>query len=83
MECDSCGKLFCKPCITDWISKNPAIRCPQKCNSQIIAVRSKALIKVYKNLDIKCSNPKCDKICKLGDIDAHEDFCLKPKCWNF
>ena len=72
MECDSCGKIFCKICISDWISKNPATKCPNRCTSSITPIKSKALLKVYKNLDIKCSNQKCDKILKLGDLHAHE-----------
>lgn len=71
MECDFCGKIFCKICISDWISKNPVAKCPNRCTSQITPIRSKALLKVYKNLDVKCSNPKCDEILKLGDLDAH------------
>lgn len=83
MECDSCGQIFCKICINDWISKNPAVKCPKRCTSSIIPIRSKALLKVYKNLDIRCANPKCEKILKLGDLAPHEEICMKPKCWNF
>lgn len=82
-ECDSCGKLFCKICISDWMAKNPVTKCPNRCTSQIKAIQSKALKKVYENLEIKCINPKCNKICRLGDLDAHEAICLKVKCWNF
>lgn len=83
MECDSCGKLFCKHCIADWSSKSNTTKCPNRCNSQIGPIRSRALLKVYQQLDIMCSNPSCKKVVKLGDLDAHESVCLKPKCWNF
>lgn len=83
MECDSCGKIFCKICISDWISKNSVTKCPNRCNSQIVPIRSKALLKVYKNLDIKCANSACNKILKLSDLEKHESMCLRPKCWNF
>ena len=83
LECDGCGKLFCKICINDWISKNPATKCPNRCVSQISPIRSKALLKVYNNLDIKCSNAKCGKVLKLGDLATHENVCLRPKCWNY
>lgn len=47
LECGSCGKLFCKICITDWISKNPVTKCPNRCSAQIGPIASKALIKTY------------------------------------
>lgn len=82
-ECDSCGRLFCKICITDWITKNSAAKCPNRCNnSKIAPIFSKALQKMYANLDIKCSNKKCNKTVKLSDLQKHEDTCLKIKCWN-
>lgn len=65
IECDSCGKIFCKNCINDWIKKSPATKCPNRCKSNIGPVKSKALLRMYLNLDIKCSNPKCDKVLKL------------------
>ena len=83
MECKGCGKLFCKACISDWIKKNPSAKCPNRCKDTIVPIFSKALQKMHNNLDIKCSNPKCNKILKLIDIDKHEEVCLKVKCWNF
>jgi hypothetical protein len=41
---------------------------------------SKALIKIYNDLDIKCSF--CSKVPKMSDIVKHELNCRKPKCWN-
>ena len=81
-ECHGCGKLFCKLCIADWINKNPASKCPNRCSSQITAIFSKALIRMYSNLDILCSNKQCKKKIKLSDIKKHEEFCFKVKCWN-
>lgn len=34
-------------------------------------------------LQIRCSNSKCEKVIKLGDLKAHEEDCLKIKCWNY
>lgn len=42
-----------------------------------------ALKKLYNNLDIRCSNHKCNKVVKLIDLQVHEEMCLKVKCWNF
>lgn len=54
------------------MKKNPSIKCPLKCNdSKICAVMSKALMRMYYDLDIKCSNPKCEKVVKLSDIEKH------------
>ena len=83
LECEICGKLFCKICIGDWIRKNPAVRCPNRCASQIMPIKSMALKKLYNNLDIRCSNPKCNKVVKLFDLYSHEELCLKVKCWNY
>lgn len=70
-ECDSCGKLFCKVCITDWISKNPLSKCPNRCNSNLGPVKSKALLRTYNNLTIRCTNPKCNTTSKLGELRQH------------
>jgi hypothetical protein len=64
--------MFCKICVTDWINKNPAAKCPNRCvEPRIDAIKSKALLKLYNDLDIKCSNPKCLKIIKLIDLSTH------------
>lgn len=66
------------------MTKNPAAKCPSRCeNSKIAAITSKALMKLYNDLDVICSNPKCGKTVKLYDLDKHENICLKVKCWNF
>jgi len=39
-----------------------------------------ALAKIYRNLDIKCSNPKCGKSFKIHEIDEHELSCGQPDC---
>lgn len=83
MECGTCGKLFCKLCISDWINKNSGTKCPNRCTGDITPIKSAALKKMYNNLDIKCSNPKCGKAVKLFDLLAHEEMCLKVKCWNY
>jgi len=54
------------------MSKNSQVKCPQKCaDSKITAVMSKALLKLYNDLDIECSNQKCKKIVKLFDLEKH------------
>lgn len=51
------------------MGKNPTTKCPFKCSdSKISAVLSKALLRLYYDLDIKCGNPKCKKIVKLLDL---------------
>lgn len=76
--------MFCKICINDWINKNPASKCPNRCPSpKILAVTSKALLKLYNDLDVECINPKCKRLIKLIDLDKHEQLCTKIKCWNY
>lgn len=71
-------------CITQWISKNPEFKCPNRCtNNDIKPISSRALLRIYRDLNIKCSNPSCTKIIKLCDIVTHEATCLVTKCWNF
>jgi hypothetical protein len=66
------------------MTKNPASKCPFKCaDPKIIPITSKALLKLYFDLDIKCANVKCGKTVKLGDLEKHEKDCSKVKCWNF
>lgn len=82
-ECHHCGKLYCKGCIADWGKKNGAQKCPNRCESTITPIFSKALQRMYLSLDIKCSNNKCKKAVKLIDLAKHEENCLKIKCWNY
>ena len=67
--------MFCKSCINDWINKinDPSLsKCPNRCKDpKICPVLSKALIKLYNDLDIKCSIEKCEKVIKLIDLDRH------------
>ena len=39
---------------------------------------AKALIKIYQDLDLKCS--KCPSVVKLGDLAKHEEKCGLIKC---
>ena len=38
---------------------------------------------MYVNLNIKCLNPKCQKVFSLGELPKHEITCMITKCWNF
>ena len=40
-------------------------------NSTISPIFSKALLRMYNNLDVKCSNQKCNSILKLIDLPKH------------
>lgn len=85
-ECHTCGKIYCKNCVISWAAKNKDSQCPNRCGapaSNIKPIFSKSLERIYKNLDIKCSNPKCNKVLKLIDLAKHESTCLMTKCWNF
>jgi hypothetical protein len=83
-ECHGCGKLVCMVCITGWASKNPEYKCPNRCtNNDIKPISSRALLRIYRDLNIKCSNSQCNKVIKLCDIVAHEASCLQAKCWNY
>lgn len=76
--------MFCKVCITDWMGRNLATKCPFKCpDPKISGVASRALLRLYYDLDIKCVNPKCNKTVKLLDLEKHEADCTKVKCWNY
>lgn len=41
---------------------------------------SRALIKIYNDLDLKCQH--CNKVVKLSDLPKHETNCRRAKCWN-
>ena len=44
----------------------------------------KAMQRFYNDLLIKCKYyDDCKKICKLGDLPAHEAKCQHPKCKNY
>ncbi|EGR29925.1 spry domain protein [Ichthyophthirius multifiliis] len=83
-ECNGCGSLYCKCCIDDWLQKKK--ECPKRCDMslhQIIPVQSKALLRIYNNLDMKCPNNDCEKQIKLSDYAQHEIICNSKQCLNF
>ena len=60
--------------------------CPTRCPlaSSKIEPISKALRRIYNDLDIKCKFfNKWNQIVKLCDLDKHEQLCQLPKCFNF
>ena len=84
-ECHQCGKLFCKFCITGWSAKGKDQKCPNRCGTAVSNIKpifSKALQKLYFNLEAKCSNPKCKRTLSLLDLPKHEASCNVTKCWN-
>eukprot|EP01017_Pseudomicrothorax_dubius_P027642 TRINITY_DN3215_c0_g1_i25.p1 TRINITY_DN3215_c0_g1~~TRINITY_DN3215_c0_g1_i25.p1 ORF type:complete len:239 (-),score=35.95 TRINITY_DN3215_c0_g1_i25:556-1272(-) len=82
-ECSSCGHLFCEFCIQDWFKRQK--ECPNRCpKSATINKITKALLKLYNDLDIKCQNYEdCKTVVKIDALDAHEKQCSQPKCQNF
>lgn len=75
--------MFCKVCITGWAGKNPEHKCPNRCGTTSITPISRALQKIYRELNVKCSSSTCNKVVKLVDLPTHEAVCLTVKCWNF
>eukprot|EP01016_Furgasonia_blochmanni_P019859 TRINITY_DN2212_c0_g1_i2.p1 TRINITY_DN2212_c0_g1~~TRINITY_DN2212_c0_g1_i2.p1 ORF type:complete len:426 (+),score=62.76 TRINITY_DN2212_c0_g1_i2:154-1431(+) len=82
-ECHGCGSMFCSSCIDDWQKKSK--ECPNRCDIAKTQIKpiSRALYKIYSDLDIKCKYPSCGKNVKLADLAAHEAKCQLPKCLNF
>ena len=64
-ECPNCGALFCKKCTDSWLAKKKT-ECPRsRCNIQANPLRpiKGMLLRLYKDLDIKCVNyDKCKKV---------------------
>lgn len=52
-ECNKCGFVFCSKCISKWFL-NKRI-CPNRCRSKITKIKSKGFLKIYNNLNVKCS----------------------------
>eukprot|EP00824_Muranothrix_gubernata_P014381 TRINITY_DN29894_c0_g1_i2.p1 TRINITY_DN29894_c0_g1~~TRINITY_DN29894_c0_g1_i2.p1 ORF type:complete len:303 (-),score=24.28 TRINITY_DN29894_c0_g1_i2:8-868(-) len=78
MECASCSQLFCKKCIQKWMhGKN---QCPNRCDGKNIRMASKVIVKLIRNLEIKCVH--CGMVKKIESIDKHQAECKKPKCAN-
>ncbi|KAL4430530.1 hypothetical protein ABPG74_005455 [Tetrahymena malaccensis] len=82
-ECNGCGHLYCKRCIEDWQQKSKD--CPNRCSmaQHTITPISRALQRMYNNLEIRCKNQKCNKVVKLCDLEKHEQECCTPNCINF
>eukprot|EP01015_Nassula_variabilis_P002947 TRINITY_DN1178_c0_g1_i2.p1 TRINITY_DN1178_c0_g1~~TRINITY_DN1178_c0_g1_i2.p1 ORF type:complete len:376 (-),score=41.51 TRINITY_DN1178_c0_g1_i2:115-1242(-) len=82
-ECHGCGSMFCSSCIEDWLKKRK--ECPTRCDLSKTKIEriSKALMRIYNDLDIKCQYESCGKVVKLCDLEEHEKKCQLPKCINF
>ncbi|CAD8109323.1 unnamed protein product [Paramecium sonneborni] len=80
-ECNQCGGIFCGYCIDNWLKKSGGeciFRCPQKLSINPI---SRALKKIYDDLELKCSN--CLKGIKINQFENHEIGCKSIKCKNY
>jgi hypothetical protein len=46
-------------------------------------MKSKVLRKIYKEMKMKCRYyEKCKMVVGIEEVEEHEEFCQKPKCWN-
>lgn len=43
----------------------------------------KALLRIYKDLEMKCGNKGCGDIIRLGDFHMHLSRCINNRCENF
>jgi E3 ubiquitin-protein ligase NRDP1 len=59
--------------------------CPLGCKDAKANIKpvTGALAKMYRNLDVKCRFPNCNKIVKVSDLIQHEMNCQLPKCEFF
>jgi E3 ubiquitin-protein ligase NRDP1 len=82
-ECTLCGTMYCGSCIDGWVLK--ANNCPLGCNDAKNNIKpiTGALAKMYRNLDVKCRFPNCNKIVKVSDLNQHEMNCQMPQCEFF
>ncbi|CAD8184549.1 unnamed protein product [Paramecium octaurelia] len=85
LECNFCGQMYCSDCVA---AKPPckSSDCGYPPNSsdntpQYVKIQG-AMLKVYKNLQLYCSNPECKKLCSIIDIEQHQNQCIKVKCLN-
>ena len=83
-ECGSCGSIFCASCIQDWMTIKCEHGCPNRCANSRGDIKpiSGAVLKLYRNLDIKCRFPQCETPVKLCELDSHEQLCQVPRCCN-
>lgn len=79
--CNKCSKLFCSPCIEEWLKKNK--KCPFKCGTNDMTFKDLTVEKIaeYVKLRFKC-NRGCDKFYPLGDYVEHVTICQLPDCSN-
>jgi hypothetical protein len=73
LECPDCGTIVCSRCSG-----------PQPCPNckKVFAPLSKAILKMYNDIEVKCSKPSCGKFFPASGILAHENTCFKTECAN-
>ncbi|CAD8117497.1 unnamed protein product [Paramecium sonneborni] len=80
-ECNFCGQMYCNDCV----ARKPLCKSTDcttaGANPQYVKIQG-AMLKVYKNLMLFCSNPECKKLFSIVEIEQHQTQCLRAKCQN-
>ena len=79
--CFRCKKLFCSPCITEWLEKNE--RCPFKCSAERMDLTdvSDEQLERYVLIQLKCTK-RCGEFVSLIEYKDHLATCDLSDCPN-
>ena len=58
-ECEECGKIFCKECITSWLNNSPQKECPNKHKYKKNLILDDWISNTLKKIYIKCPYNNC------------------------
>lgn len=58
-ECEKCGKIFCKECITSWLNNSPQKECPNKHKFERKLILDDWINNTLQKIYIKCPYNNC------------------------
>ena len=78
MVTDCCQQMFCRQCITRWLSDHNS--CPNDrkiLKTSLLMSAPKAVKNLLNNMDVKCANYEkgCQAVIKMEQLDKHLQEC--------
>ena len=74
-ECNECGKVFCKDCITDWLKNSPNKECPNKHKFKQKKKMDKWITVALKRIFIRCPYNTCRLQYAYSSWKTHVEKC--------
>lgn len=75
-ECEKCGKIFCKDCITNWLNNSPKKECPNKHKFKKKEILDDWVTETLQKIYIKCPYKTCYSQYAYSAWPTHVKVCI-------